>query len=59
MDGIHIFGFGNLDNAVNIQISIDRTLFRVKLVGLVGLRAEEGIFILFRINGNGSNIQLI
>ena len=59
MDGIYAFCFSNFDNIFNIQISIQRTFFRIQHIRFVGFCTEQCIFIFFRENTYCLNTQFI
>ena len=59
MDSINICLLGNFNNALDIQISINRTFIFFQLIGFVCFGTEEGIAVFLGINTDGCNTQLI
>ena len=59
MDSVYIFCLGDLDDLLNIKVSVDRPFLRVQLIGLVGLGAEESVFIFLGKDGNRGDTQLV
>ena len=54
---IHLFAPGQVDNLIDAQVSLDRTLALADLVGLVGLVAVQGELVLFRVNRHRLDAQ--
>ena len=59
MDSINICLLGNFNNALDVQISINRTFIFFQLIGFVCFGTEEGIAVFLGINTDGCNTQLI
>ena len=59
VDGVHVVVLGDLDDGGDIQISVNRTLFRVQGVSLVRQGAEHGVLVFFGIDGHRGDAQLV
>ena len=59
VDGVHVVLLGDLDDGIDVQVSVHGALARVQGIGLVRQGAEHGVLILLGVDGNGGDAQLI
>ena len=59
MDSINICLLGNFNNALDVQISINRTFIFFQLIGFVCFGTEKSVSVFLRINADCHNSELI
>ena len=59
MDSVTVCCQSDLNDVINIKICVNRSLFRVQLIGFICLGTEESIAVFLRIETDGCNTQLI
>ena len=59
MDRVDALLLGQRDDAVDVEIGLDRALALADQIGLVGLEAVQREAILLRIDGDGAHAQFV
>ena len=59
VDGVHVVVLGDLDDGGDVQIGVDRALFRVQGVSFVRQGAEHGVLVFLGVDGHRGDAQLV